>query len=145
MEKRAGRCGLTVGTSRKTQVARRFSQLRKTFKVDTQEVRTHAIKRLKELFDLSSDFAKGAYRFQYEKGKREPLTIKQRQMWARIAAYIAQIMNTIVNGIDERQIDEDLTKLEKLVNEATAANGLKGSGKEDGKEKGAAAGPERQS
>jgi hypothetical protein len=48
--------------------------------------------------------------------------MKQRQMWARIAAYAAQIMNTIANGIDDRQIDKDLALLEKLVNEATAKN-----------------------
>jgi predicted transcriptional regulator len=131
-EKGGGRCVLTVGTSRKTQVARRFSQLRQTFKVDTQEVRTHAIKRLKELFELSSDFAKGTYKFQYQNRQREPLTIKQRQMWARIAAYIAQIMNTIANGIDERQIDKDLALLEKLVDEATAKNNSSQRKPEDG-------------
>ena len=109
-------------TSRKTQVARRFFQLRKAFDVDTQQLRTKAIKRLEELFNLSSDFARGTYKFQYANGKREVLTVKQRQMWARIAAYIAQIMNTIANGIDERQIDKDLALLEKLVNEATAKN-----------------------
>jgi len=108
-----GRCVLGGRISRKTQVARRFSQLRKTFDVDTQQVRTKAIKRLEELFNLLSDFARGAYKFQYTKGKREVLIVKQRQMWARIAAYIAQIMITIANGIDERQIDKDLALLEK--------------------------------
>jgi hypothetical protein len=121
-------------TSRKTQVARRFFQFRKTFDVDTQQLRANAIKRLKELFDLSSDFAKGTYKFQYTRGKREVLTVKQRQMWARIAAYIAQIMNTIANGIDERQIDKDLALLEKLVNEATAKNDASQRRQENGKE-----------
>lgn len=107
---------------RKTQVSRRFFQFRKRFDVDTQQLRTKAIKRLEELFNLSSDFARGTYKFQYTNGKREVLTVKQRQMWARIAAYVAQIMNTIANGIDERQIDKDLALLEKLVNEATTKN-----------------------
>jgi hypothetical protein len=53
-------------------------------------------------------------------------------MWARIAAYIAQIMNTIANGIDERQIDNDLALLERLVNEATAKNSGSQSRSEDG-------------
>jgi uncharacterized protein (DUF608 family) len=83
-------------------------------------LRSKEIRRLEELFDLASDFAKGSFKYQYADRKREPLTIKQRQMWARIAAYIAQIMNTIANGIDERQIDKDLAELEKLVNEARA-------------------------
>jgi len=117
-----GRCVLGGRISRKTQVARRFSQLRKTFQVDTQRLRVKAVKGLEELFDLASAFAKDTYKFQYAQGKREPITMKQRQMWARIAAYSAQIMNTIANGIDDRQIDKDLALLEKLVNEATAKN-----------------------
>jgi len=108
--------------------------LRKTFEVDTQRLRVKAIKGLEELFDLASGFAKGSYRFQYDQGKREPITMKQRQMWARIAAYAAQIMNTIANGIDERQIDKDLAKLELLVNEATAKNIVAQPGKGDGQE-----------
>jgi uncharacterized protein (DUF608 family) len=107
--------------------------LRKAFDVDTQQLRTKAIKRLEELFNLSSDFARGTYKFQYANGKREVLTVKQRQMWARIAAYIAQIMNTIANGIDERQIDKDLALLEKLVNEATAKNSSPQLRSDDGK------------
>jgi hypothetical protein len=35
--------------SRKTQVARRFSQFRKTFQIDAQAVQKHAVKRLKEI------------------------------------------------------------------------------------------------
>ena len=131
-EKRRGECVLGGKTARKTQVARRIFQLRKTFEVNTQQLRTKAIKRLEELFVLASDFARGTYKFQYSEGKREVLTVKQRQMWARIAAYIAQIMNTIANGIDERQIDKDLALLERLVNEATAKNSGSQSRSEDG-------------
>ena len=122
MRKGRGRCVLTVGTSRRTQVARRFSQLRRTFKVDTDRLRSKAVKGLEDIFNLASAFALGTYKFQYAEGKREPITMKQRQMWARIAAYSASIIHTIANGIDERQIDKDLALLEKLVNEATAKN-----------------------
>jgi len=134
MGKRRGRCGLSGRVSRKTQVARRFSQVRKTFQVDTQRLRVKAVKGLEELFDLAKAFAQGTYKFQYAQGKREPVTMKQRQMWARIAAYSAQIMNTIANGIDDRQIDKDLALLEKLVNEATAKNESSQRKPEDGQE-----------
>ena len=132
LKKGGGRCVLTVGTSRRTQVARRFSQLRKTFKVDTDRLRSKAVKGLEDIFNLASAFALGTYKFQYDKGKRQPITMKQRQMWARIAAYAAQIINTIANGIDERQIDKDLALLEKLVNEATAKNNASQCKSEDG-------------
>jgi len=42
-----------------------------------------------------------------------------------IAAYIAQITNSVANGFDERQIDENLNKLEKLINETTTKNKTK--------------------
>jgi hypothetical protein len=41
-------------------------------------------------------------------------------MWARVAAYITQTINSISNALDKRQIDEDLAKLEALINEAAA-------------------------
>jgi hypothetical protein len=112
-------------TARKTQVSRLFFQLRRIFKVDTQTIREKTIKRLEELFDLASGFAKGNYRFTYVDGQRERVTLVQRQKWARVAAYIAQIINTIANGIDEREMDRDMDKLEVLINEAKAKNKAK--------------------
>lgn len=128
-------------TSRKTQVARRILQLRRTFEIDTQRLRSKAVKGLEDLFDMASAFAKGTYKYQYVDGKREPIKMKQRQIWARIATYAAQVMNTIAQGIDERQIDKDLAHLEKLVNEATAKNIASQSGKADGQETQASSAP----
>ena len=54
-------------------------------------------------------------------GRNRPLTMSERQFWARIAAYTAQIINSIANGIDERQIDSDLNKLEAMLNKTAAA------------------------
>jgi hypothetical protein len=39
----------------------------------------------------------------------------ERQHWARIAAYTAQIINNIAKEIDERQINLDLDKLEAML------------------------------
>ena len=125
-------------TARKIVVVRRISQLRKSVKFDTDRLRRKTIASLEQLFDVASDFARGRIKWQTQDGKASPVTIKQRQMWARIAAYVAQIMNTIANGIDERQIDKDLTSLERLVNEATAKNIASQSGKADGQETGPA-------
>jgi hypothetical protein len=79
------------------------------------------IQRLEEIFQISADYARGKVeRVIGEDGKERPLTIVERQFWARIAAYTAQIMNNVAKGIDERQIDQDLDHLEKLINEAKA-------------------------
>ena len=107
-------------TSRKLMISRRVSQLKDSIAVDTQRIRGKALKRLEDLFDLAVTLAKGEVKTQTEEGKTETVTLKQRQLWARVAAYIAQIMNSVAEGFDERQIDADLDELERLVNEAKA-------------------------
>lgn len=106
-------------------VSRRILQLRRIARVDTQRIRRKALARLQEIFDVASAFAKGEIEHVREDGQEKAVTLKQRQMWASIAAYTAQIMNTIADGIDERQIDKDLDKLEKMVNEAKAKSKAK--------------------
>ncbi len=133
-EKSGGSSILGGKTARKIVVARRISQLRRSVRFDTDRLRRKTIGSLEQLFDVATDFAKGRIKWQTQDGKASPVTIKQRQMWARIAAYVAQIMNTIANGIDERQIDKDLALLEKLVNEATAKNNGSHSRPEHGQE-----------
>lgn len=115
-------------------VARRILQLRRAVRTDTDRLRSKTIRRLEDLFDLASSFAQGHVKWQSIGGKSERVTVKQRQMWARIAAYIAQIMDTIANRVDERQIDKDLAELEKIVNEATAKNSASRFEEADGQE-----------
>jgi hypothetical protein len=88
--------------------------------VDTQRIRGKTLNSLQELFDLAVALAKGKVKTQNEDGVPVKVTLKQRQMWARVAAYIAQIMNSVASGFDERQIDVQLDELERLVNEAKA-------------------------
>lgn len=52
--------------------------------------------------------------------KQVKVSLKQRQLWARVAAYTAQIINSIAEGFDEREIDIQLDELERLINEAKA-------------------------
>jgi DNA-binding MarR family transcriptional regulator len=106
--------------SRNKMIIRRIVELKRTVKVDTQEMRSKTIRSLELLFDLAVAFAKGEFKTQKEEGKRVKVTLKQRQMWARIAAYIAQILNSIASGFDEKQIDVQLDELERLVSEAKA-------------------------
>ena len=90
-------------------ITQRIGKLKETVKVDTQRLRGKALEGLEELFDLAQAMAKS-----------QNVKLKQRQIWARIAAYIAQIINSVASGFDERQINADLDELERLVNVARA-------------------------
>jgi len=108
-------------SSSKKRVSLRLLQLRKVLHVDTQKTRQKLIRRLEEIFKIASNYARGqVHRVVGEDGKERELTIIERQYWARIAAYTAQIINTVAKGIDERQIDKDLDQLETMLNERKA-------------------------
>jgi hypothetical protein len=64
--------------------------------------------------------AKGEFQTQTVKGKTVEVTVSERQLWARVAAYTAQVMNIIASCFDEREIDVQLGDLEKIVNEVKA-------------------------
>ena len=98
-----------VKISRNSMVIRRVTKLKTEIKIDTQDLREKALKGLEELFDLAHDMATSGN-----------IKLKQRQIWARIAAYIAQIINGVASGFDERQINADFDELERLINEARA-------------------------
>lgn len=101
-------------------IADRVSRFRRRIKIDTQKIRGNAIRKLEELFNLAVSLAKGEVKTQTVDGETMKVTLKQRQMWARVAAYIAQILNSLAEGFDEREIDVQLDELERLVNEARA-------------------------
>ncbi|MBS7619145.1 hypothetical protein KEJ21_00650 [Candidatus Bathyarchaeota archaeon] len=83
-------------------ISRRLTVLRNSVGVDTQRIREKTLRYLEELFDLAVRIAKGEVKTQTEDGKTVKISMKQRQIWARVAAYIAQIMNSVAEGFDER-------------------------------------------
>jgi len=100
-----------VKIPRNAMITRRIQKLRTEVKLDTQKLRNEAIQSLQELFAMAKSQA-----------TNPNLKPPQKQKWTRAAAYITQIMNTIAAALDNRQIDEDLQNLEKLVDEAAAKN-----------------------
>jgi hypothetical protein len=110
----------------------RVTKMRRTLHVDTQHTRRKLIIQLEELFQLASNYARGEVKYVVdEKGKQRPLTIAERQYYTRIAAYTAQIVNSIAKGLDERQIDKELDALEAMLNKtATAAKAAADAGRE---------------
>ena len=84
-------------------------------------MRKKTIQRLEEIFRIASNYARGKVKRVIEDdGKERPLTIPERQFWARIAAYTALIINNVAKGIDERRIDMDLDELARLIHENKA-------------------------
>jgi len=91
-------------------------KLRRYVKIDTQRMRGKSLRALEEMFVMAKGLAKN---------KEVDLLIRQK--WAQVAAYIAQVMNSVARGFDERGIDVQLDELERLVNEAKAKGKTKRS------------------
>ncbi len=106
----------------KLRISQRVSKTRRILIVDTQRTRKKLIMQLEEVFQIASNYARGKINFVTgEDGKPRPLTMSEKQFWARIAGFTAQTVNSIAKGIDERQIDSDLSKLEAMLNKTAAA------------------------
>jgi len=106
--------------SRKNMLSTRVARLRERVEADTQRVRKKTLDSLEEIFNLAVSLAKGDIQTQKVGRKQVKVTLKQRQIWARIAAYVAQVMNSIAHGFDERDLDAQLDELERLIDEAQA-------------------------
>jgi hypothetical protein len=105
---------------RRTRIRLRLNKMRRILNIDTQRLRGRIIVQLEEIFHIASGYARGRVsRIVDNDGKERSLSISERQNWARIATYSAQIINSIANGIDERQIDKDLDKLEEMLNKTS--------------------------
>ena len=95
--------------------------LRKIYRVslvDTQKIRAKLMHRLDSIFELAVAIAKGEMKFwRDENGKKHEVTPKQREKWARIAAYAAQVMSGLTRGFDEKQFQQDVKKLQEMVDE----------------------------
>ncbi|RLC80967.1 MAG: hypothetical protein DRI61_04620 [Chloroflexi bacterium] len=104
--------------SRPFLLLKRIGKIQKRVKVDTQKLRRKLLRELEQIFNEAVKMARGEVTVQ----GRE-LTVKQRQLWARVAAYTAQVMQSIAKGFDEREIDVQLRELRRLVDEAKAKAG----------------------
>jgi len=110
--------------SRSFLMFRRVADLRQRIQINTQKMRGKLLEDLENIFNMSVKFALGEVTLE---GKK--LTMKQREAWTRVCSYTAQVMNTVAEGFDEKQIDEDLKELEKLVDEAKTKTKDVGAGK----------------
>jgi len=89
--------------------ARRVRRRRDRFTVKWRQFRTQRIRReiariLGDLLDLAVTYAKD-----------ETLNLKEREKWTRLAAYLGQTINTILNSYDEVKIEQTLDELKQYV------------------------------
>lgn len=93
-----------------------ISLLRKRIKLDTQVLREEVLQSLKTLFDLATGISNS---------ENKEIESRERQAWAKIAAYIAQVMTTLATSFDEKTVDKELMQLELMINEAKSKSKAK--------------------
>jgi len=99
-------------------VALYLVKIRRVARVDSQEIRAKLLRQLDALFNLAFSIAKGQVkRLRDDEGKEYNITPQQRQKWARLATYTAQVMQNLSKGFDEKEFQTDLKRLERMVNE----------------------------
>ena len=79
----------------------------KSLALDTQQLRVKLMQGLQEIFETANRWAKS-----------DPEAM-------RIAGYVAQVLNNLAKSYEERQFNDDLRELERLMQQA---KGLKQSG-----------------
>jgi len=112
------RCSVTVNLKSTERVALYLGKIRRIAHVDSQGIRAKLLNQLDQLFNLAFSIAKGQVkRLRDDEGKEYSVTPGQRQKWARLAAYTAQVMQNLSKGFDEKEFQTDLKKLERMVDE----------------------------
>jgi hypothetical protein len=113
--------GGLMRTTLRTRIYGRVSKSRRILHVDTQRTRRRLIVQLESVFQIASNYARGEVcSVTGDDGKPRPLTVAEKQFWARIAAHSAQTINNLAKGLDERQVDLDLDWLEGMLNQASS-------------------------
>jgi hypothetical protein len=102
----------------KDHVQCRVLRLERAYKFETRRLRKHMMNELTVIFRMASAIAKGKVKTHVVDGKRIHYSVRQREKWARVAGYIAQVIDAIAKNFDEHELDLMLTEAERLVHEA---------------------------
>ena len=98
-----------VKITRKELIEKRLNVCRRILRLDTQRIRFELVTKLRDIFNAAHALA-----------QNRDLDLRERQKWARVAAYAAQTIDSLCVKFDEKQIDKDLAELGRLVNEVRA-------------------------
>ncbi|MCW4006190.1 MAG: hypothetical protein NWF04_06305 [Candidatus Bathyarchaeota archaeon] len=105
MQKR-GEGGRSQHTSKRF-LQRKIADVTKKFDGDTQHIRASLIQDLKRLQEIAVNQVVS---------KRGPKG-KEKQNWAKLAAYISQVINGVARNYDVAQIKSELEELRRVVGE----------------------------
>jgi hypothetical protein len=94
---------------RKNVVASRLGACRRILRLNTRRIRLELLAKLGDIFNEAHALAQ-------DRG----LALREREKWARVAAYAAQTIDGLCSKFDAQQVDTDLAELERLINEARA-------------------------
>jgi len=100
-------------------ITRRIDIIRKDVEKDIQRLRKKTLRNLEEIFTMSSHVTRGEIKHQRINGKMVPVTLRQRRRWLLVAGQTALIIKSITTKFDEQEINLQLKKLERQVQEAT--------------------------
>jgi hypothetical protein len=92
--------------------------VKRAYKIKNQGLREDMIIELTGIFKMANAIAKGKVKTQTVDGKPVRYTMKQREKWARVAVYTAQIIDSILKNIDGREVGLMLSQAERLIREA---------------------------
>lgn len=87
----------------------RIASIADKVKLDTQRIRFELILELKALEEMAQQKAIDTH----------ALSVETKQNWARIAAYISQVINSISKTYDEATAMEELEQLKKMIEEVS--------------------------
>jgi hypothetical protein len=90
-----------------TLIQRRLTAIADRYSLDMQNVRFQLILELKALAEMAQQKAIDTH----------PAKEETKQNWIRLAAYLGQVINGIGKTYEEIKTDEDLNKLESLIEE----------------------------
>jgi len=85
----------------------RIARIANEFNLNTQKIRFELVLELKALAEMAQQKAIDTH----------PACVENKQNWARLAAYISQVINGISKTYDEAKIDTQLEELEKKIAE----------------------------
>ena len=87
----------------------RARRARQNVEVNTQKIRLKLLAQLEDMFDLAEKYSRS-----------RKATALQKQLFMRVMAYIAQVMNSLTRAFDEGTVTKDLEELERMISEAVA-------------------------
>ena len=100
-----------------TSVQRCLATIKVDPALDTQACRRMLVFRLVFVFNMATSIATGEVKELKVGNKMQSVTPKERQMWAHVAAHVAEVMGNLSTQYEEEDFKKDLSELERQIDE----------------------------